>query len=127
MARPKRQYSDVDKATALLSLEANGGNVLRTARALNIPQQTLREWAASKHTSVDVPNIRDKKRPELIDLFLNEVYEAVGLMPDKRAEASYSDLGRMVGILTDKIQLLKGGVTERIDQRVTVVYEGDND
>jgi len=41
----RHRYSDEERADALLALEANGGNLSRTARQMGIPRATLRLWA----------------------------------------------------------------------------------
>jgi transposase-like protein len=41
-------YSDDDRVFALRSLEANGGNLSRTARELGVPLSTLHQWATLK-------------------------------------------------------------------------------
>jgi transposase-like protein len=116
----KRQYSDEDKARALLALEANGGNVSRTSREQKIPASTIAEWRDGR-TAPSVTDIRDEKRAPLVERLTAELNEILNLMPEKRAEASYGDLMRGAGILTDKIQLLSGKDTER--STIRVVYD----
>lgn len=116
----RRQYTDSDKAAALVALEANGGNVKLTARQLGLPRQTLALWAQNKHISADVPNIQHQKRDELLTLFMDEIQAALDLMASKRHEASYRDLVRAVGIFTDKYQLLSGAATDRSERNITV-------
>jgi 8-oxo-dGTP pyrophosphatase MutT (NUDIX family) len=41
----RRHYSDEERAEALAVLDANAGNLKRTARDLDIPRATLQEWA----------------------------------------------------------------------------------
>src|SRR5436190_21494765 len=47
----KRAYSDDDRLFALRALEANGGNVSRTARELGLPLATLHQWARLTRSS----------------------------------------------------------------------------
>jgi hypothetical protein len=42
--RPRRRYSDEDRAVALAALAANGNNLRRTARQLGIPRASLLAW-----------------------------------------------------------------------------------
>ncbi len=46
--RPRRQYSDREQATALAALQANAGQIRKTARELDIPENTLRQWEAGQ-------------------------------------------------------------------------------
>ena len=122
----KRSYSDNEKAAALLTLESNGGNLSRTSRELNIPVTTLVVWR-NGHVIPEVSDIRNENRTPLVDRLMNELTAALNLLPDKRSEASYSDLMRGVGILTDKVQLLSGADTARVRATVHVTYGADTD
>lgn len=128
----KRSYSDVDKATILAALDANGGNVNKTAKELHIPRATIQEWMNGR-VSDDVPNIRQEKKLELSELIDNEIYAIFEAMQTKRNTAAYSNLATAIGILVDKKQLLAGKATERkevtgkdggaIETRVTMLSE----
>lgn len=122
----KRSYSDNEKAAALLTLESNGGNLSRTSRELNIPITTLVDWR-NGHVIPEVSDIRNENRTPLVERLMAELTAALNLLPDKRNDASYSDLMRGVGILTDKVQLLSGRDTERVAARVHVTYGADTD
>jgi transposase-like protein len=67
--KPKRPYSEDDKATALALLKANGNNCLLTSRQTGIPNETLRRWSNGEHISRDVPGKRDAKQEQLGDIF----------------------------------------------------------
>jgi hypothetical protein len=57
----RRHYSDEDRAEALAVLDANAGNLKRTARDLGIPRATLQEWAGGR-VSAAVPELRHQER-----------------------------------------------------------------
>lgn len=44
MAKKRRQYTPEEIAAGLAALQANGGNIKRTARELSMPEATLRKW-----------------------------------------------------------------------------------
>lgn len=115
-----RQYTDADKATALVALEANDGNVRSTARALNIPWQTLNQWSRDIHINADVPKISDEKRIDFTEMLEAEINAALGAMNGKRDDGSYSDMARTVGIFIDKLELLRGNATSRHEISGTV-------
>lgn len=117
----RRQFSDNDKAAALAALDANGGNVYRTAKEINVPRSTLQEWANGR-VSHDMPELRQQKRQDLHELFLNEIYAIAELMPDKRKDATYSQLATAAGIFTDKLQLLTGKATQRTETNAKVEH-----
>lgn len=64
-----REYTEDDKATALATLQANNGNILRTANELGIPQSTLRKWRAGEGINRAVAPKCEHKKEELGDLF----------------------------------------------------------
>lgn len=110
-----RQYTDAEKAEALVALEANGGNVKGTARALGIPEPTLRLWSLNQHVNKDVVEIQDEKRIDFTHLLEAEILAALGAMHGKRDDASYADMARTIGIFTDKLELLRGNATSRME------------
>jgi transposase-like protein len=60
-----QQHTDEDKATALAALDANDGNVAKTARQVGIARQTLGEWAHNRKINRAVPELRHLKKRSL--------------------------------------------------------------
>lgn len=58
----KKQHTDTEKAAALAALDANGGNVSKTAKQIGIARQTLQEWAHNHNINKDVPELRQVKK-----------------------------------------------------------------
>lgn len=112
----KRQYSDNDKAVALATLDANGGNVKQTAKVLKIPESTLTDWAKNRGVHPEVTDIREEKKRGLAEK-LEEVAHALTGNILIRAESELSilvpmkDVATSLGIVVDKMQLLKGAPT----------------
>lgn len=104
----KRQYSDEDKATALTALDANGGNVKRTATQLGIPHKTLDDWAKGRNQHPVVADLRTRKRGSLADKFENLAHLIVDAMPAKIDKATLSQCAVSSGIATDKAIRLRG-------------------
>lgn len=107
----KRQYSDNDKAIALAALDANEGNVLRTAKQLGIPHKTLDEWAKGRNQVPQVADLHKEKRKDLGDRLEDLAHSLVDILPDKIPEASLRDLAGALIVAVDKMQLLKGAPT----------------
>ena len=109
----RRQYSDADKASALAALDANGGNVARTARELSIPRQTLDSWTNERGINHDVPELRQEKRGELAEQLEAIAYTLAGdlVKQDKRELATLQQIATSLGIVVDKMQLLRGKPT----------------
>jgi transposase-like protein len=111
----RREYSDADKATALAALDANGGNVYRTAKALSIPQSTLEGWAKSRGTNAAIPNLREHKKKALAEQ-LEEIAEKLAeAIPGKVGDATLQQTATSLGIVVDKMQLLRGQPTNITD------------
>jgi len=111
----RREWSDSEKATALAALDANGGNVSHTARQLGIPRMTLADWAAGRVTD-DVTELRQEKKESLADAFealARKLVAGVGVWVDQRLEegCNPATVGTTLGIVVDKMQLLRGDPT----------------
>jgi len=119
----KRTYTDEDKAAALVGLDANGGNLSRTAKEFNVPIMTLSEWRNGRVTET-VTGIRKVKKQSLAELFEEaaRAYLARALESDAVSDTRGKDALIAAATALDKLQLLTGEDTQRINQRVQVVY-----
>lgn len=106
----RRDYSDSERATALAALDANGGNVAATARTLQIPRSTLQEWANGRVNS-EVTELRQEKKRDLAERLEDIAHELVDALPDKIGRANLQQTATTLGIVIDKMQLLKGEPT----------------
>lgn len=109
--RRKRQYSDEEKAAVLANLDANGGNVAQTARAADVPRQTLESWKEGVGINADVLNIQHVKKDELRDLHKLIAVKALGLLQTKLTDCSAAQLSTIAAISTEKMLLLDGQPT----------------
>lgn len=116
----RRQFSDNDKAAALAALDANGGNVLKTAKQINVPRSTLQEWANGR-VNHDVPELRQQAKKALAERLEEIAHQLIDAVPDKIADASLQQVATALGIVVDKKQLLTGEATSRADVRLTKV------
>lgn len=121
---PYRDYSLDIKAQAIALLKANDGNVGRTARELNIPDDTVRYWL----NNPSLAEIHTQKRLELSDLAESNAYK-LGLSINSLdlSDVSLSQQATAFGIMVDKMQLLRGqptSISENIERKeLTVVLE----
>jgi hypothetical protein len=103
----RRRYSDDERAAALAALAANGGNVPLTARQLDIPEQTLRNWTAGRRHP-EASQMGDEKRPPLADAFEALAGKLLdGITPAKITETGVKDLTTSAAIAVDKMRLLR--------------------
>ena len=126
--RPRVKYTDEFRATAVVALRMAGwpeqvGALSRVAADLGLHWITLGRWA--KGESNPPPNILvQTKQVELADLFEQEMRSIFQAMETKRGEASYRDLGVVLGITSDKRQLLNDQPTANVKETIHYVREG---
>lgn len=129
MAKRKR-YTDDFRATAVTMLDALGydgngdktGALTKVSNEYNVPLSTLRGWWTAEHNPAPA-EVRSIKNDEIIGLIRKEIYGALTEMPNARPEANYKDLATAGAILIDKLQLLQGKATERIEHSGHVTHE----
>jgi len=105
--KARRSYSDEQKAVALAGLDADGGNVARTARQLGLPPKTLDQWAKGG-VGPGVAKLRHQKKEELADRLEAIARQLLDAMPGKIAAASLRTIAIALGIVIDKMVLLRG-------------------
>lgn len=107
-------YTEEDKARVFVALTANGGNIKRTSRETETPENTVRRWkhqweaegpppeevvaSAVTNFATDAERVRNKALLEI---------------ERKLPEAKVGELNAVVGTLTDKINLIMGLATSR--------------
>jgi hypothetical protein len=111
----KRQYTDNDKAGALAALDANNGNVNRTARQIGIPRTTLIEWMYNRHVSSDVSDIRQEKKVSLAEKFEQLAEKLVDDLIIRVGQGKFVEEATAAAIAIDKMQLLRGAPTSISD------------
>jgi transposase-like protein len=115
---PKRRYSDEEKAAALATLDANGGNIAETQRQIGIPYRTLANWAAEERNGTmheDVANLGNIKKIDLAQRLEEIARELADAMPDKIERANLQQVATSMAIAIDKMQLLRGAPTSITD------------
>ncbi len=94
-------------------LQANGGNLFRTAKELNIPRLTMMRWAKGETLSEDVSLLQQESVEEL-SIILERIarkYAAHAESPQVIAKASSNQAATVIGIAVDKGLLLQGRPT----------------
>jgi transposase-like protein len=105
----RRRCDDEFRAAALAALAANGGNLKRTARQLGLPRKTLEGWASGR-TRLPPANLRHQKKGRLADALeciARQLLDEAS-RPENIAAASLVDLAVMMGVVVDKMLLLRG-------------------
>lgn len=104
--RTRRRYPDEFRASALATLDANGGNLDRTARQLNVPRKTLAGWAGGQNNPV-VAELRHQKKADLVGDLTQFVSALCGVRPDQVKDLNFKDAAVAMGIAVDKLLLLQ--------------------
>ena len=128
--RKASTFTDEERADAVALLIMQGwpekkGALTSVANHLNIWPRTLSRWAKGE-SNPPPDKIVTNKKSSIVDLIEHEMRAIFGAMGASRDDATYQQLGTVFGILTDKRQLLTGGPTENINQRVLVLDFGDS-
>ncbi|MEN6544445.1 MAG: hypothetical protein ABFE07_00210 [Armatimonadia bacterium] len=112
-------YSDEFRASAVLMLDTAGypnteGALTRVSEHLGIPINTLKAWFTGAHNPPPA-KVRRRKKIDLQQAIRQELAGLFPQMEGKRIEASYKDLATAAGILIDKLQLIEGKPTGRVE------------
>lgn len=126
----KGDYTGEFRAKVLAHLEANRGNVARTARAFGISTRVVARWRDKYNDDPENDSRRGREarellpqeRAELSERLEQFVHEALDSTEKKIAAANLQQLFVAIGISLDKMQLLKGRPTS-ISRSETVKQE----
>jgi len=124
-AKPYRDYSVELKAAVIEACENNNGNTLATAKLFNIPQTTVYEWVKHSGRFNEIRKASATNLADRIEHLANKNIDSVEV--HDLSTVSYADKVRSLGVLIDKMQLLRGNptqITENIEHsRVSVALQ----
>lgn len=116
----RRRYTDKFRADAIALLEGAGypdreGALADTARHIGVPAQTLHRWARGKNNPPP-PELVIEKKGDLADELESIVWLMTGHLKneDTIGDMTGQQTATSIGILIDKIRLLRGLPTEVI-------------
>lgn len=116
----KTRYTDDDRATVLVALDANLGNVKRTSRETGVAEQTVRDWKKQAERG-DTPATVEAALPAVVSEFAKNTERVRDLMLDQleaavlNNEVKGRDLIVGIGVLTDKLRITRGEATSRTE------------
>ena len=117
----RRTYSPTDQARVAVMLQANAGNVKRTARETGIPAMTVRDWKV-KWEREGYPEPIEEVLPAVTEDVTERMDYARGLAVETVIEklrdnkVSAKDAAWIAQVFTDKIHLIRGMATSRTEQ-----------
>lgn len=106
-----RDYPAELKAAVIAAIEANGGNVLATARLFNLPRDTVNYWwnKSDRFRFVEIEQI---SRTNLADKLENIAHStADSLSAHDLSIVSFRDKGAVLNAVIGNMQLLRGEPT----------------
>lgn len=115
-SKPKRRYTDDERAAALAALAANGGNVFRTAAQLGIPATTIKNWAKG-YRHPEAAEMGEQKKGPMADALEAVAWKLLDSIPSKIAKATLAQVSTSMGISIDKARLLRGEPTNIEESR----------
>lgn len=112
--RPR--WKEEDKARVFVTLTANQGNVKRTARETNVPENTVRRWKNEwllEEKALPSDELVERATSTFVEDATRVRDKALSVIEQKLPEAKVGELNAVVGTLTDKLNVLQGHATSR--------------
>ena len=104
-----RDYTAEFKAELLVEVQARGGNVEQVANAYGVPRKTLEYWIATEERYGE---FRRQKHLDLATKHEANLHRLTDSVADQDlTEVPFIQKVTAIGILTDKMQLLRGQPT----------------
>jgi transposase-like protein len=117
-------YTDADKARVYVVLMTNEGNIKRTSRETDTPENTVRRWKREweqngppelnevEEAVVDYAVSMERTR----DLALKRIHQRLS-SEDEKKWGTLPQLATVFGVLTDKIDRARGIADRRVEHR----------
>lgn len=116
----RRVYTETDQAFIAVCLQANAGNIRKTARETGVPVSTVRDFR-DKWEAEGYPEPVEGELPAVRRTFIEDAKEVRQLMIERlrekveRGEVTARDLISGIKELTDKINVMEGMATSRTE------------
>lgn len=104
----RRVYSDNEKTLALACLKVYNNNAAQVSRELGIPMTTICRWRKGENVQDYHRQTEQEIEADLAQRMEATIHKLLASIPDKIEEASLYHVSLSVGILTDKMQVLRG-------------------
>lgn len=111
--RRTRNYSDGEKAKALITLDLCGGNLSKASRETGIPLTTIKDWNDGKITN-DITEARNGTKESLADLCEQAAYEFIEQARTTVESSKGTQAATGAAIFIDKMRLLRDQSTVNV-------------
>jgi transposase-like protein len=115
---PYRTYPPEVKASIIAAIENNGGNVAKTAKLFCLPEDTVRYWWHNSDRYREVQGASGLGLADKLEVLAHANVDS--LAAHDLSIVSYADKARGLGVIIDKMQLLRGqptSITENIERQ----------
>ena len=120
-----RDYPEELKASIIAAIEANGGQFRPTARLFNIRYDTVHYWWTHSERFRQIQSPSAQNLADKIEQTAHNTIDSIA--EHDLSVVSFADKTRSLGIMIDKMQLLRGlptSITESVErQELTVILE----
>ena len=118
----RAQYPEAKRAEVYVILEANEGNVKRTARDTGIPPSTVRKWRDDWANGVGIPSTDMVKASsgEFVDEATRVRNLALVELEKKLPDATAASLANIIGTLDDRISRARGVADKVTEHKITL-------
>jgi len=120
-----RDYPLDLKAAVITAIEANGGNVLATAKLFNLPRDTVNYWWNNSERFVEIKHASGNNLADKLESVAHSNVDS--LSAHDLSIVTYADKARALGVLIDKMQLLRGlptAITESVERTdMTIILQ----
>ncbi len=110
MGTRTQNYSERERGVALAALDANGGDVSATSRAVNVPRQTLTQWRDETRAPVP-PEVRHAERERMALACERVAWRLLRRTNKKIKDMSGAQAALAFCQIVDKCLLLRGEAT----------------
>lgn len=117
----RRVFTEKDQARVAVLLQANNGNVKKTAREAGLAPATVRDWRNKWNLQGGLPPAVEEAIPAATEGLVADLKEVVSLaivnVKDKLREGKVSakDAAWISGVFIDKIRIIEGQATTRTE------------
>ena len=109
-AKAYRDYPEELKAAVIAAIEQNGGNVLATSKLFNIPRDTVNYWWNHSERFVELQHASSLNLADKLENLAHSTTDS--LTGHDLSLVTFADKARSLGVIIDKMQLLRGQPTE---------------
>lgn len=108
-----RDYPEELKASVIAAIEANGGNVMATAKLFNLPRDTVNYWWHHSDRYVEVKHASGENLADKLENIAHNTADSIA--EHDLSIVALRDKAAVLAVVVDRMQLLRGAPTSIIE------------